>query len=133
MSALGRWNGSDPLLRGNPGKLLEDGLAPLLSTSAYNYSLNNPTNLSDPDGRCPICIAAWAVFEIGSAGYDAYQAYQVVSDPNATAAEKQEATPLATLSAIGPGGGYTGLPKLSKHTDRLGQYLDEAAEASYRW
>jgi len=92
-----------PLLKGNPKRLLEKGMGPLLRTSGYNYSLNNPANLTDPDGRCPICIP-WVVFEVGSAGYDAYQAYQVHNDPNATAVEKRETTRLALLSGLGPGG-----------------------------
>jgi len=132
MSALGRWTSMEPLLKGNPKRLLEKGMGPLLRTSGYNYSLNNPANLTDPDGRCPICIP-WAVFEVGSAEYDAYQAYQVHNDPNATAAEKREATRLATLGAVGPEGGYTALPNLGKHLDNIGRWLDEAGEASYKW
>jgi len=38
MSAFGRWNAVDPLADAFP------------SHSPYNYSLNNPTNLVDPDG-----------------------------------------------------------------------------------
>ena len=41
MSALGRWNGPDPLADAFPGH------------SSYNYSLNNPINLVDPNGMEP--------------------------------------------------------------------------------
>ena len=129
MSALGRWTSDEPLLQGNPRNLLKEGMGPLLGTSGYTYSLNNPANLTDPDGRCPICVA-WAVFEVVSAGYDAYQAYQVHNDPDATPAEKREATRLATLSAIGPGGGYTALPNLGKRLDTAGRWLDDAPETN---
>jgi RHS repeat-associated protein len=78
MSALGRWTATEPLLDGNPRKLLEDGKGPFLSTSPYNYSLNNPTNLTDPDGECPIC---WDIADIGFAALSVRDAW---NDPSAS-------------------------------------------------
>jgi hypothetical protein len=37
----------------------------------YGFANGDPVNFSDPFGLCPIC-AAYAVFEIGSSLYDAY-------------------------------------------------------------
>jgi len=55
---LGRFNQVDPLFD-DPAQA---GLSP------YNYSWNNPTNLTDPTGECPWCLAAikGAVQEYGT-------------------------------------------------------------------
>jgi hypothetical protein len=111
MSALGRWTSREPLLNGDPRPLLNDQRRVLLAVSPYNYSLNNPANLRDPDGRCPVCLVAWAAVEVGLTAYDAYNAYQTYNDPNATPGEKSNALRMATLGAVGPGGGYTTLAK----------------------
>jgi uncharacterized protein RhaS with RHS repeats len=48
MPALGRWGAVDPLADQSPG------------WSAYNYTLNNPAGMVDPDGRVPVpAIAFW--------------------------------------------------------------------------
>ncbi|MEO1808748.1 MAG: RHS repeat-associated core domain-containing protein, partial [Bacteroidota bacterium] len=44
---IGRWNGVDALAE-NPMQI---------EKSPYAYTWNNPTNLTDPDGNCPICPA----------------------------------------------------------------------------
>ena len=55
MSALGRWTTTDPLLSGSPAGLVEDGKLHYQGASPYNYTFNNPTNLTDPTGiaACP--------------------------------------------------------------------------------
>jgi len=76
----------------------------------YGFAAGDPVNFSDPFGLCPICIvgaAAWALYEIGSAAYDSYQAYKTVRDPNASALEKSAMVAAATASVFGPGGGGT--------------------------
>jgi len=55
MSALGRWNGPDPLLNGSPAGLVKDGRLRYLSASPYNYVFNNPTNFVDPYGMDVRC------------------------------------------------------------------------------
>jgi RHS repeat-associated protein len=117
-AAFARWTTTEPLLQSqSPRKLLKDGKGRLLSGSPYGYSLNNPANLRDPDGRCPICVAAWAAVEIGLAAYDAYNAYQTYTNPNATAKEKANSLRMAAIGAIGPGGGLTALTKADDVAD----------------
>ena len=58
MSALGRWNGPDPILREqSPAKLLKSSPR-VLTVSPYDYVFGNPTGLTDPDGRLPCCFPA---------------------------------------------------------------------------
>jgi hypothetical protein len=42
---IGRWNGVDALAE-DPNQI---------DKSPYAYAWNNPTNLTDPDGNCPVC------------------------------------------------------------------------------
>lgn len=72
----------------------------------YTYALNNPNAFVDKDGRVPVLVAAWAVYEVGSALYDAYTAYKTVRDPNASKAEKSVAVAGLGASVFLPGGGY---------------------------
>lgn len=46
LPAYGRWNSYDPLAD-DPAQV---------DISPYAYSWNNPTNVTDPDGRCPSCL-----------------------------------------------------------------------------
>ena len=81
-SAFGRWTTTEPLLQSqNPRKLLKDGKERLLSGSPYGYSLNNPANLRDPDGKCPIC-SPWDAADYAAAGHSVYQAVQNPSASN---------------------------------------------------
>jgi RHS repeat-associated protein len=36
----------------------------------YGYANGDPINVSDPFGLCPVCLVAWAVFEVASSVYD---------------------------------------------------------------
>ena len=45
MSALGRWGTSDPSTDASP------------EWSPYNYALDNPSGVVDPDGQVPVCLA----------------------------------------------------------------------------
>jgi RHS repeat-associated protein len=75
---LGRWHSVDP--KSDEGNQE--------SQSPFHYGFNNPVNAIDPDGRFPILPIIWAAYEIGSAIYDGYQAYQTVTDKNASTGEK---------------------------------------------
>lgn len=77
--------------------------------SLYGFADGDPVNFGDPLGLCPICIvgAAWALYELGSAAYDVYQAVKTVRDPSATALKKSGMVAAATYSVFGPGGGGT--------------------------
>ena len=77
--------------------------------SLYGYTHENPVRYTDPDGRVawvPLLLVGWAVYEVGSAAYDIYNAGQTLSDPKATTAEKTIAVGGAIISVAGPGGGY---------------------------
>lgn len=66
MSALGRWNGPDPILREqSPQKLLEYGKVQAFTMSAYNYGFNNPVNLTDRDEKWP---TPWDLLDFAAAG-----------------------------------------------------------------
>nr|WP_236536190.1 RHS repeat-associated core domain-containing protein [Tenacibaculum maritimum] len=57
-ASLGRWFTIDP----KADDIMQVDITP------YNYSWNNPTNVSDPDGKCPMCWGAviGAAFEYGN-------------------------------------------------------------------
>jgi len=64
MAALGRWGNVDPLAE-HPAQI---------DKSLYAYAWNNPTNLTDPDGRFPMCVAPaipWLVTAVEAAIYTA--------------------------------------------------------------
>lgn len=54
--AVPRFITVDPILgERNPSELLQTEPR-LLTTTPYGYVFGNPTNLADPDGRCPSCL-----------------------------------------------------------------------------
>jgi RHS repeat-associated protein len=73
----------------------------------YGFADGDPVNFSDPFGLCPMCIAAWGAYEIGSGLYDAFNAVKTVRDQDATIGEKASTVALAAISLVAPGGGYT--------------------------
>ncbi|MEW6776848.1 MAG: putative Ig domain-containing protein [Bdellovibrionota bacterium] len=93
----GRWTGRDPILfEGNQSNL-------------YAYCNNDPINCVDPKGTVVplIILGAWAVAEVGLAAWDAYETYDTLTDPNATAFEKWTTGGMFVVGALAPGGGYT--------------------------
>ena len=110
MPALGRWTTTDPILGEKGPKALLKQDARLLGASPYNYTFNNPTNLTDPTGKCPWCAAgaaAWAVAELAMSAYDAYDAYTTATDPNASSLGKTASVGGAAAGILLPGGGYS--------------------------
>jgi RHS repeat-associated protein len=90
----------------------EDPIGLAGGLNLYGFAGGDPVNFSDPFGlsaqaNCPICIvgAAWALYEVGSAAYDVYQAYNTVNDPDASDGMKAAMVGAALYSVAGPGGG----------------------------
>jgi RHS repeat-associated protein len=80
MGALGRWTNTDPILREqSPRKLLKDGKVQAFSTSAYNYSFNNPANLRDQTGKWP---TPWDLLDFAAAGLSIRDAWNNPSAAN---------------------------------------------------
>ena len=75
--------------------------------SPYTYCAGDPVNLVDPNGEIPILPILWAAYEVGSAIYDVYTAYDTLTDKDASTYDKVTACGGAFLSAVAPGGGYT--------------------------
>ena len=97
--------------------------------SPYAYCAGNPVNLVDPDGNIPIIPLLWAAYEIGSAIYDVYTAYDTLTDKDASTFDKVTACGGALLSAVAPGGGYT---LLSKGDDAVQLVLKGARSGKLR-
>ena len=71
--------------------------------SPYTYCAGDPVNLVDPDGEIPILPILWAAYEIGSAIYDIYTAYDTLTDKDASTFDNVTACGGAVLSFIAPG------------------------------
>jgi hypothetical protein len=86
----------------------EDPIGIAGGLNLYGYANGDPINFSDPFGLCPMCVlgAAWALYEIGSGAYDAYNAVRTVFS-DASLGEKATTVGLAAASVFLPGGGYT--------------------------
>lgn len=75
--------------------------------------------------------AAWAIYEVGSAAYDIYNAGKTLADSNANSTEKSVAAGGAILSIVAPGGGYgTAGKALTKADDvkRISGVADDVAQ-----
>ena len=94
-----------------------------IGLSPYNYSWNNPVNLSDPTGECPVCWAVagavWIGVEIGLAAYDVYDVVTTLSDGNSSTTDKVLSVGGATAGFLLPGGGYSGIDDVIKGGARL--------------
>jgi RHS repeat-associated protein len=136
----GRWLSPDPVLTEHDGDPQEVGLGRghgstlgPIGLSPYAYAAHSPTVLTDPDGRIvwmPVLLAAWAVYEVGSAVYDGYNAYKTLRDPNATKAQKTIAVAGFGASIIAPGGGYGTAGRLGAEVVEEG--LEQGAKLGVR-
>ena len=116
MSALGRWNGPDPILREpSPAKLLKDEKVQAFSMSAYTYSFNNPANLKDETGKWP---TPWDVADFGFAALSIRDAW---NDPSASNIGWAVADVAAAALPVVPSTGYlrTGTKLASKGSKLL--------------
>ena len=92
--------------------------------SPYAYCAGNPVNLVDPDGKFPWAIIG-VIYEVGSAIYDVYTAYDTLTDKDASTFDKVTACGGVLLSAVAPGGCYTLFSKVDdvarvvKTTDKV--------------
>ena len=104
-----------------------------VSLTPYNYAWNNPVNLNDPTGKCPVCVfagAAWLGAEIGLAAYDIYDVVTTLSDENASTTQKVVSVVGATAGLFLPGGGYSGVDDVAKGGSKLlnsGKHVDAKA------
>jgi hypothetical protein len=89
---------------------------------------NDPVSYFDPTGELfwvPLLVAAWGVYEIGSAAYDIYNALRTLVDPCASAGVKVVVVGLAAASVFGPGGGFTALTKPRVASRKLQNIVDD--------
>lgn len=75
----------------------------------YGFANGDPVTYSDPFGLCPVCIlaAAWAIYEVGSSGYDLFNAARTIFGSEASTGEKIAVGLAAGAGFVLPGGGYT--------------------------
>jgi RHS repeat-associated protein len=97
------------------------------SLNKYQYTYNNPLNMTDPDGHCPWCVVA---LEVGSTIADVVTTVRTLRDPNASRAEQVATTAGAIVGIIAPGGGYgvaaKGLVKAFKALTKADKAVDVA-------
>lgn len=112
------WLSVDPMWEKNHG------------ITPYNYCLGNPVKLVDPDGNIPIPVIIWGIFEIGSTIYDYYDAYNTLTDDNASNFDKGASTAGVIAGFFLPGGGYG---TISKQLYKVGNRTFKTLEASQRY
>jgi hypothetical protein len=78
------------------------------SLNKYQYTYNNPVNMTDDDGHCPVCAV---VIEVASIGWDIYETYRTVTDNRSSTAEKVATVVCTAAGLVAPGGGYSTLAK----------------------
>lgn len=94
--ATGRWTQEDPI-----------GIAGGLNT--YGFAQGDPVSYGDPFGLCPVCLVAYAVFEIGATAYDLYDFGRTAIDYSQGKVGKAELGITAAgvgVGLFGFGGGY---------------------------
>ena len=78
------------------------------SLNKYQYTYNNPLNLTDDDGHCPKC---WVALEIALSAKDVKDTIDTFNDPNASTSEKVVSVLSTAAGVIGPLGGYNSVRK----------------------
>jgi len=109
--AIGRFLSNDPVgfMEGGPNHF-----------NRYMYTYNDPVNLVDPDGRCPICVPAiiWG----GRIAYTGYRAYRTaraarIAADTATAARSAAAGATTAAGAIAAGAAAVAVHNATKDSD----------------
>ena len=110
-SEIGRFLQIDPLAN-HPNQI---------ELTPCNYSWNNPTNLSDPSGECPLCLGA----TFGIVADVAVQTFEIAMDDNKTLQD------FSTTSVIISGAaGATGVGLVSK-INKMGKLAKVATELAF--
>jgi RHS repeat-associated protein len=117
-SQAGRFTTVDPALD------VDNALVNPQLWNRYTYSLNNPLQFTDPDGKNPVLVVGgiiWGLYEIGSSIYDAYSTYQTLRDPSASTTEKLTTGGLFVAGMLPgvPGGAATAERAAIRHTDEI--------------
>ena len=108
-SGLGRFTSEDPI--GFAGG----------DINLYGYVWNNPLHFTDPSGKAAPAAAAYAIFEFCATGYDVYDFYSSLSDPNSDWIDIGLGGGGLAAGAILPGSGYGKLGKgIRKYFGRRG-------------
>ena len=120
----GRWNGPDPLADDlGPPKVFVPAWSP------YNYSLNSPVNLYDPDGRAPCCLLPTGLAETAD-GFAALMGNEQAQERVKTRAKTQGAIygTIASLIIPGPEDAVLAAAAGTKVARAAAKYADEAGD-----
>jgi RHS repeat-associated protein len=109
---FGRFLSVDPL----SDDAMQVGLTP------YNYTWNNPTNLTDPDGRCPSCIGA-----LVGAGLDI--AFQTIVEEKSLSEVNFVSVGISAAAGATGAGIVSGVNKLRK-AGNVGKVVQVASEVA---
>ena len=108
LPVLGRWGSADPLRDSFP------------EWNPYNYVRNDPVTFDDPVGLCPVCVIAYAAFELGATAYDLYDLAKTALRANRGEASSAEVAVTAAGVAIGVWGAGGGYGKASREAIEAG-------------
>jgi RHS repeat-associated protein len=114
----------------------EDPIGVVGGLNLYGYAAGDPVNFSDPFGTHPILVLLWAVFEIGSTTYDAWQFGSGVASGDAGEAGSGLLGLVIGAVAPGPGNAYVkGVREAGKKLARWDGVMtsDEALSFADRW
>jgi RHS repeat-associated protein len=100
--AIGRFISEDPIGFGGG------------DINLYGYVWNNPQHYRDPSGNIGVAAVAYAIFEFCATGYDFYDFYSTLSDPDSDFGDISLSGGGILLGTVAPGGGYGRLGKSAR-------------------